>query len=216
MLRAALVPSLPRAEEIALNTPVLMFSLIMSVLTAAIFGALPALISSRNDVTEALREGGRGTAGAQQGAARRVLVVAEMALATVLLTGAALLVQSFVSLQHVNLGFDASQLTAGQMGLPESRYSTNAAYHQFYNRLLADIKAVPGKTGSGQRIRDAIRHGIGLLQLTELHLRREHKTEPGAGQGEKCSEENERAVVHTLAPPISAVAAAYAAVARAK
>jgi putative ABC transport system permease protein len=144
ILRAALASSLPRAEEIALNTPVLVFSLVVSVLTAVLFGALPAMISSRNDMAGALREGSRGSAGAQQGAARRVLVVAQVGLATVLLTGAALLVQSFLRLQHVNLGFDGTHLTTAMMGLPQSRYPTDTAQHQFYSRLLAEMQRVPG------------------------------------------------------------------------
>ncbi len=144
LLRAALAASLPRAEEIAVNTPVLIFSLGVSVLTSALFGALPALISSRQEVANALREGTRGTTGAHQSVARRMLVVAQVALATVLLTGAALLVQSFVRLQKVNLGFDAKQLTTAMMGLPDSRYPTDTAQEQFYSRLVAEMQAVPG------------------------------------------------------------------------
>ena len=143
-LRAALASSLPRAEDIAVNAPVLIFSLVVSVLTAAAFGALPAMIGSRNDMTGSLREGSRGSAGAQQGAARRMLVVAEIALATVLLTGAALFVQSFLRLQHVELGFNAKHLTTAMMGLPEARYPTDLARQQFYRRLLAEMQAVPG------------------------------------------------------------------------
>jgi len=144
ILRTQLAEALPRGDRIQIDAPVLWFSLGVTVLTGILFGVLPAFLQSGQDVIAALKEGGRGTAVRQQSRARQLLVVGQVALATILLTCGALLVQSFQRLQDVQLGFDASRLTAASMGLPQTRYPTHTAALQFYERLLDALRRTPG------------------------------------------------------------------------
>jgi putative ABC transport system permease protein len=147
-LRSRLADTLPRADEIQIDAQVLLFTLAITLLTGILFGVLPAAIQSRHDVAAALKEGGRGGGARQQGRARQLLVIGQVALATILLAAGALLVQSFHRLQQVNLGFDASHLTAGSMGLPEARYRSRTDAIQFYNRLLESLQSTPGITAA--------------------------------------------------------------------
>lgn len=144
VLRAQLAPVLPRADGIALRTPILLFAGTISVLTGLLFGALPAILNSRRDVIDALKEGGRNSAGRHEGLARRALVVGQLGLATVLLVGAALLVQSFARLQRVDLGFQPARLTTATIGLPQSRYAGHPAGWQFYARVMEQLRGVAG------------------------------------------------------------------------
>ncbi len=144
LLNAQLADTLPRAEAIHLSAPVLWFSLGVTALTGVLFGVLPATLNSRRDVIAALKDGARGGGARHQGVTRRLLVVGQVALATVLLAAAALLVQSFQRLQRVDLGFDANRLTTAMLGLPEARYSTQTAAWQFYKKLLDELAAIPG------------------------------------------------------------------------
>ena len=96
------------------------------------------------DVAQALKEGGRGSGGRQQGRVRQVLVIAQVALATLLVAAGALLLQTFHHLQQVDLGFDRSRITTAMIGLPDSRYPTQEAAFQFYRRLLETLKSTPG------------------------------------------------------------------------
>src|SRR6185503_6596085 len=122
LFRAQLATVLPRADGIGLNAPVLLFALGVSVLTGLLFGALPAILNSRRDLVTALKDSSRGGGARHQSVARRLLVVGQLALATILLAGAALLVQSFMRLQRVDLGFQPARLTTAMIGLPQSRY----------------------------------------------------------------------------------------------
>ena len=144
LLRTQLATTLPRAHDIELSAPVLWFSLGVTLLTGVLFGVLPATLSSKRDVATALKEGGRGGAARQQGRARQLLVVGQLALATILLAAAGLLVQSFQHLQRVELGFDATRLTTAMIGLPGSRYRGQTQSWQFYKQLLDELKALPG------------------------------------------------------------------------
>ncbi|HXG95006.1 MAG TPA: ABC transporter permease [Blastocatellia bacterium] len=145
-------PKLPRLDEIGIDGFVLLFTLLISVLTGIIFGLVPALQASKPNLNETLKEGGRGsTAG---GAARRIrtfIVVSEVALTTVLLIGAALMLKSFLSLQKVDPGFNSDRVLTMQMTLPLLKYSTvdeeTGAYEpdakrmiQFYDAALERIQ----------------------------------------------------------------------------
>ena len=144
VLRTQLAVALPRADRIQIDGPVLWFSLGVTLATGLLFGVLPAMLQSGQDVVWALKDGGRGAAARQQSRARQLLVIGQVALATILLTAGALLIQSFNRLQGVELGFDASRLTTAMMGLPESRYQTQTAGLQFYERLLDALKGTAG------------------------------------------------------------------------
>ena len=149
VMRQWLPDTLPRANEADVNLTVLGFSLAVCALTGFAFAVLPALASSRHDVVGTLKEGARGStaAGARS---RQVLAAAQVALATILLVGAGLFVQSLQRLQHVDLGFDPSNLTTAMMGIQGDKYrEAGAAWSGFYKHLLDRLAAAPGVEGVG-------------------------------------------------------------------
>jgi putative ABC transport system permease protein len=135
---------IPRAAQIGLDGRVLLFTLTVSVLTGVIFGLVPAIQSSKPDLSESLKEGGRGSAeGARRNRIRGALVVIEVAVAIVLLVGAGLLIESLRRLQNVNPGFDPKNVLAATVGLPDVKYSSEKQI-AFYRELLDRIRALPG------------------------------------------------------------------------
>src|SRR5262249_61451516 len=118
----------PRPDEIGVNAPVLIFAFVVSVATGLIFGILPAWRSSRIDLRDSLAEGGRsGSGGARSQRARGALVVAETALAVVLLTGASLLLRSFWRLTHVDSGVEPEHVLTFSLTLSENQLADLAA-----------------------------------------------------------------------------------------
>jgi putative ABC transport system permease protein len=137
--------SLPRVAEVAVDLRVLGFTLALSLLAGAIFGLAPAWQSTRVNLNETLKEGGRGSGGgARQSRARNLLVVSEIALSVVLLVGAGLLVRSFLRLQAVNPGFEAKNVLAVRLSLPRATYSHRAAVTAFYEKLWPRLASLPG------------------------------------------------------------------------
>ncbi len=137
--------SLARVAETQLDGRVLAFTALISLATGIIFGLSPALLIARTSLAESLKEGRRGaTASAQTNRTRSLLVVAEVALALVLLIGAGLLINSFVRLQQVAPGFDPSQTLAFNVAPSASRTSTPQQIGEFYRELIAQLKALPG------------------------------------------------------------------------
>ncbi len=120
------------------------FTLLVSVLTGIIFGLVPALHSSKTQLTETLKEGGRGSAeGARRNRVRGVLVVGELAIAVVLLVGAGLLIQSLWRLRQVSPGFSSQNVLTFVVGVPEVKYPTEKQA-QFYEDLTTRIESLPG------------------------------------------------------------------------
>jgi putative ABC transport system permease protein len=119
--------------------------LLMTVMTGIVFGLAPALQASKVELTEAMKEGGRGQgqSGGRAGM-RNALVIAEIAIALVVLIGAGLLLQTFRELQRVDLGFDTSNVLTASVDLPEARYPKPEQALIFYQTLLARMKALPG------------------------------------------------------------------------
>jgi putative ABC transport system permease protein len=143
----ALIPDgfIPREAVIRLNVPVLMFSLGVAFLTAVVFGLMPALQGARSDLVEPLRDAGKGQGGAfRRGRLSGALVVIEVALSLVLLTGAGLLMRTFVKLQTVDLGFDPDKILVARMPLPNNQYRSANEKHQLFGPLLARIQTLPG------------------------------------------------------------------------
>ena len=142
--------NLPRAEEIRVDGVVAVFTLVVSLVAGLLFGLAPALHAARPDLQTTLKEGGRGAAGdrGSQGL-RRMLVVAQTALALTLLTGAGLLIKSFARLQGVDPGFDPDRLLTFTVALPESRYREDAQLTAYFDRALPELRAVPGVRGVG-------------------------------------------------------------------
>ena len=143
-LIAWLPADLPRVSEIHIDARVLAFGFGLSLLSGVIFGLAPAWHSTESRLGEAL-EGARGAGEARTShRARNIFVVAETALALVLLVGAGLLIRSFARLQQVNVGFNPAQLLTAQIGLPRAQYAKPEQWISFYRQTLERMNALPG------------------------------------------------------------------------
>ncbi len=139
--------TIPDESHVALNAPVLLFAVGAAVASCLFFGLYPAWQAARADMMTLLREGGRG-AGAGRAAVRvrSGLIVAEVALAVVLLVGASLMMRTLTALQHVDIGFQPEQVLTMRVPLAETRYPTREQRRQFFDSLLERVGAVPGVT----------------------------------------------------------------------
>jgi len=136
--------SLARVADTELDVRVLAFTAAVSLVTGIAFGLAPALLISKTNLAESLKEGRRGaTASAETNRTRSLLVVAEVALALVLLVGAGLLITSFVRLQQVAPGFDPAQTLTFNVAPSAARTSTPQQIADFYQELTARLKALP-------------------------------------------------------------------------
>jgi putative ABC transport system permease protein len=147
-LTALAATGMPRADQIRLDAPALVFAVAASLLTSVIFGLLPALQLSRLDLNDALKEGGRQNTAAAGRGARELLIVAEVAISIVLLVGAGLLIRSLWQLQQVDPGFSAEKVLAMEVSLPTARYEEGTQM-PFYQRLEERIGALPGVAAAG-------------------------------------------------------------------
>ncbi len=142
--------TLPRVSSISLDWQVVGFALAGAVLTGALCGVVPALSASRTSVNDALKEGGRtGSAGAGHARLRSTLVVAEIAVALVLLISSGLLLRSFEKLRAVDPGFRIDHTLTAVYNLPQRQYSTQAAIDQFNDTLLRRLAQLPGVEAVG-------------------------------------------------------------------
>jgi putative ABC transport system permease protein len=150
-LLLALSPAdLTTLGRIHLSAPVLGFTALVSVLTAAICGLAPALAGSRADVQDSLKEGARqGGAGARTRRLRKVFVVSEIALAVVLLVGAGLMLRSLRTLGRVDPGFAREGILTARVNLPTSRYKEDPEVMRFFAQALERIRAIPGVRAAG-------------------------------------------------------------------
>jgi predicted permease len=147
-----LVPpnTIPDESEIALNTPVLLFSLAVSAITSILFGLAPALHLCTRDLANSLRESGRGVAGGlRQAFLRKGLVIAEVALSLILLVGASLMIRTFLAMQNVELGFRADRLLTMRVPLSEQLYPDSPRRAAFFQELLERVRAIPGVKAVG-------------------------------------------------------------------
>jgi predicted permease len=141
--------TLPRAAEIRTDGGVLLFTLGISVFAGFVFGLMPALQASRPDLNMVLRSEGRGsTGGRRHNTLRSLLVVGQVALSTVLLIGAGLLLRNFVQLSAANPGFDAHRLLTLGVTLPPARYPDGPRRVTFFNELLRQVRALAGVRGA--------------------------------------------------------------------
>ncbi len=142
--------TLPRTSEIGLDWPVVGFALALAVLTGVVCGLAPAFASLRTSMNATLKEGGRtGSSGAGHARLRSGLVVAEIAIALVLLTAAGLLLRSFEKMRAVDLGFQPDHTLVAAYSLPRKQYSTQAAVDQFNGELLRRLGQLPGVKSAG-------------------------------------------------------------------
>jgi predicted permease len=139
-----LIPeALPRADAIGLNTPVLLFTIAVSVFTGVVFGLVPAVKSSQPNLAESLKEEGRGSSGVRH-RTQRVLVVVEMAMAVVLLVGAGLMIRSLSKLWSVNPGFSPHNVLTFGVSSPEPLGATPGAIREAMRRIRDVMEQVPG------------------------------------------------------------------------
>jgi predicted permease len=139
-----------RMGEIKLDAGVLIFTLALSVLTALLFGLAPALGATKLNLNEVLKNGARAVSGgARQHRLRGALVVLEVALALLLLTGSGLLLKSFAKLRTVELGFNPDRLLTMSLRLPGSRYEDPAQRVNYFQQTLASLQRLPGVQAAG-------------------------------------------------------------------
>ncbi len=154
-----LADQMPRASEIRVDGPVLAFTLGVSILTGMLAGMIPAWRLTRADPNEALKQGGRADADAGSPAVRNALVVAEVALALVLMVGAGLLVRSLGRLRRVDPGFDPKNVLQALVSIPDEKYVTPESQRAFYEQVLDRVRALPGVEAAGAMNTLPLTHG---------------------------------------------------------
>ena len=136
--------TLPRSEEFSLNGPVLVFSVVLSILAGIVFGVGPALQAARGSVHETLNSATRESSTVSRLRTRNLLVVVETALGAIVVIGAVLLLRSFLSIEHVPLGFQPQGVLTFRLIPRGDRYSQLTQRTAFYQQVLERIEAVPG------------------------------------------------------------------------
>jgi putative ABC transport system permease protein len=166
-LLAASPKNLLDLNSVALNFRVLTFAVAATLLAGLLFGFMPSYLSAHSRISETLKTGGRGSSANRRAFARNTFVVAQLALALVLLAGSGLLIRSFVRLIAVEPGFDTTHLLTFKVSLPRSKYGTDPLRLAFFQQFLARISAVPG-------VRSATTESFppltGLGAATAVHL----------------------------------------------
>ena len=143
----AIVPpnTIPDESEVTLNLPVLFFTLLVSITAAFLLGLAPALQAGRVDVTSALKSAGRGVSGVfGESRIRNVFVIAEVALAMILLVAATLVGRTLLRLEQVQVGTRPENVLTMAIPLPDRRYPTREARNAFFFQLLDRARAIPG------------------------------------------------------------------------
>jgi putative ABC transport system permease protein len=141
--------TLPRVSELHLSVPVLAFTLTLALLTATIFGLAPALQMARVGPSGALADGSRGSADAIRSRIRSLLVVAQVAVAVVLVVGAGLLIRTFVNLTRVPSGLQADHVLTLRLSPPPATYASQADIAAFFDAFLERVRALPGVRSAG-------------------------------------------------------------------
>lgn len=141
---------IPRANEIQMDATVFLFAIGIATLVGVLIGMVPAIDVFKTNVVGALQEEGRsGTGGRQRQAARRTMVVAQVAFAFLLLIGAGLLLASFRQLLTVNPGFNADGVITASFVVPQTRYARDPDIRTFMTRAVESARSLPGVTGAG-------------------------------------------------------------------
>ncbi len=149
LLSRLAAPVLPRVTELSIDWRVLLFAVGVSVVCGLIFGTAPAFAATSTAFHDALKESSRGSsAGRGQRRVRDIFVVAQMAMALVLVTGSGLLVRSLVRARQTDPGFRPDNLVAASIALPSTQYVTEDQADAFFDRLTAQTRALPGVTAA--------------------------------------------------------------------
>jgi predicted permease len=137
--------NIPRISNIQLDASVLIFTLLVSLITGVVFGLVPAWQASHVDLNSSLKSGTRtGGGGEGKGRVRNALIMAEVAIALVLLISAGLLIQSFARLGRVQPGLRTDRLLTAKIGLPEVAYPKNENIIAFFDQFMPRVRAIPG------------------------------------------------------------------------
>jgi putative ABC transport system permease protein len=149
VLRRLHPANLPRLSDIQMDGTVLAFTVAICAVTSVLFGLVPALRAAGADPQEHLKSGGRGSGGGDRRRARSLLIVAEVALSVVLLVGAGLLIRSFLALQRVDPGYDASDVLTFELSIPSEKYPGGASRRSLFRELRERLQTLPGVTTVG-------------------------------------------------------------------
>ncbi len=141
--------AMPFLKSLRIDSSILAFSFGLSLLTGIVFGLAPAIQSSRPDLNEVLKEGGRTTAGGARHRLRSVFVTTQIALAVVLLVGAGLMMKSLLRLLESNVGFNPQNVLTMTVALPAPKYADLDKQVSFFDQLNESVQSLPGVTGAG-------------------------------------------------------------------
>jgi predicted permease len=185
----------------AISVPVLAFTIVLSLVTGLAMGFYPALQSSRADIVDALKEGGRGTAGSvPQQRFRKLLVGAQVALSVTLLAGASLLIASFVRLSQEDPGFKYDKLWNAFTVMPAAQYPDTASRTRFADELIVKLRATPGLQDATVSAGIPLNGGNGAT----LYTRAEGDVPPVAERKGAPSNDIAPGWLHTLGIPLLA------------
>jgi predicted permease len=150
LLAKVLADRLPPFVAVTLDTQVLAFTLLLSILAGVLAGLIPALRYTRTDVNEALKQGqSRGSSDASGGKMRNVLVVSEVSLSLVLLIGAGLMLRTLWELRNVRPGFDSANVLTMFLAIPADRFASPSGQLNFFQEVLQRVRALPGVDSAG-------------------------------------------------------------------
>jgi putative ABC transport system permease protein len=150
VLGKVLVDRLPKFVEISLDTEVLVFTLLLSIVAGVLAGLIPSLRFTRADVNEALKQGqSRGSSDAGGSNTRNALVVSEVALSLVLLIGAGLMVRTLLELRSVQPGFDSANVLTMSVSIPRDKFASPSGQINFFGEVLQRVRALPGVDSAG-------------------------------------------------------------------
>jgi putative ABC transport system permease protein len=149
VLRSLHPANLPRLSDVEVSGTVLAFTAVVCALTAMLFGLVPAVRAARVDPQEHLKSGARSGTGGDRRRARNLLIMAEVALSVVLLVGAGLLIRSFLALQRVNPGFDATDVLTFELSMPFGKYPSGASRRAFFRELTGRLETLAGVKNVG-------------------------------------------------------------------
>jgi putative ABC transport system permease protein len=145
LLKRFIPPNISQVQAIAIDTKVLLFTLLISIATGMLFGLAPAAQMANSDLNDTLKETGRDSAAGTHGnRIRGFLIISEVAVSFLLLIGAGLLINSFIRLRHVDPGFRSEKLLTMKIVLPETRYPDKQRRSLFYDELLRRVETLPG------------------------------------------------------------------------
>ncbi|HSG07439.1 MAG TPA: ABC transporter permease [Longimicrobiales bacterium] len=166
LISPVLPEDLYRIGDIELDGTVLTFASVLTLLTPLAFGLFPALSASKVGLTEGLKEASRGSGGLATSRGRRLLVVAQVAMAVVLITGAGLMLRSMSSVQQIDLGFDAEHLVVAEIMLPAGAYPSAQERLDYVDRAVAELQRIPGVVSASASSWLPLNHETHTWQVT--------------------------------------------------